>query len=282
MKQKVKKLFSFVYTSWVDIFYFFDKGIKAYWWKDQKNFGDILNAYYIEKITGKKPVWVDMRYYRHKHLASIGSIVHMSNKGSVIMGAGIINLTVPRINSIEYRKVCFLRGEMTQKTMNLDNENIKLCDPGLFLPLLFNPDVEKETEIGIIPHIWEMDYFSKIEFDDNIKIISVVDDVESFVKNILSCKYILSASLHGLIVSDAYKIPNHWIIGGKKPEKWQFKFYDYYSSCGLYKDDIVPTIVDNETDFNALREKCSVNNFPHDIKSYFEEYKELLKNFGDL
>ena len=31
------------------------------------------------------------------------------------------------------------------------------------------------------------------------------------LKKIISCKYIISNSLHGLIISDAYNVPNVWL-----------------------------------------------------------------------
>ena len=49
------------------------------------------------------------------------------------------------------------------------------------------------------------------------------------VDYICSCKIILSSSLHGLIISDAYKIPNIW-LNEYSLNEGTFKFKDYFQS----------------------------------------------------
>ena len=56
-----------------------------------------------------------------------------------------------------------------------------------------------------------------------------MDKWEHVVIYIISCKYILSSSLHGLIISDAYNIPNIWLDEYKLNEG-DFKFKDYFLS----------------------------------------------------
>ena len=50
------------------------------------------------------------------------------------------------------------------------------------------------------------------------------------IDQICSCERILSSSLHGLIVSDAYQIPSCWIELTGKISGGYFKYYDYASS----------------------------------------------------
>lgn len=55
----------------------------------------------------------------------------------------------------------------------------------------------------------------------------------NFIDQILSCEMILSSSLHGIIVADAYGVPNLWckFTDYEAPGKG-FKFKDYYLSVG--------------------------------------------------
>jgi pyruvyltransferase len=51
----------------------------------------------------------------------------------------------------------------------------------------------------------------------------------------MSCERIVSSSLHGLVIADAYGIPNAWLnsdggAGGSRPGGGEFKFYDYFAS----------------------------------------------------
>jgi pyruvyltransferase len=66
-------------------------------------------------------------------------------------------------------------------------------------------------------------------------------DYKVFVDKILSCNYIVTSSLHGLIVAHSYNIPVLWVqysvelIGGK------FKFDDYLLSVN--KKSIEPLYI---------------------------------------
>ena len=70
---------------------------------------------------------------------------------------------------------------------------------------------------------------------DDICLISMskYDKWTDIIDKICSCEFIVSSSLHGLIVSDSYNVPNLWasfpkdnINGGL------FKYKDYFSSVG--------------------------------------------------
>jgi pyruvyltransferase len=53
----------------------------------------------------------------------------------------------------------------------------------------------------------------------------------NFIDQILSCEAILSSSLHGLIVSDAYHVPNLWVSFKEATAPYaNFKYEDYYLS----------------------------------------------------
>ncbi|HCI5723053.1 TPA: hypothetical protein NPO34_005233, partial [Klebsiella variicola subsp. variicola] len=55
---------------------------------------------------------------------------------------------------------------------------------------------------------------------------------EFVVDEIISCEYILSTSLHGVIVAQAYDIPTLWIKHNDINTDG-IKFYDYFDSVGI-------------------------------------------------
>ncbi|WP_124103196.1 hypothetical protein [Klebsiella pneumoniae] len=57
-------------------------------------------------------------------------------------------------------------------------------------------------------------------------------DIEFVVDEIISCEYILSTSLHGVIVAQAYDIPTLWIKHNDINTDG-IKFYDYFDSVGI-------------------------------------------------
>jgi len=65
----------------------------------------------------------------------------------------------------------------------------------------------------------------------DIKVINLINkDIELVINDILSCEKTISSSLHGLIVSDAYNIPNKWVKFNDKLCGDDTKFYDYFKS----------------------------------------------------
>ena len=104
-------------------------------------------------------------------------------------------------------------------------------DPALLVPKFYIPQVEKQYEIGIIPHY--MDQYKVCQTNVNFHYINVFDTIENVIDEINKCKYILSSSLHGLIVAHAYGIKAKWLkvtddIGGDG-----FKYKDYLESVQI-------------------------------------------------
>ncbi|EOV8874751.1 hypothetical protein R1N21_28765, partial [Klebsiella sp. 102294] len=77
-------------------------------------------------------------------------------------------------------------------------------------------------------------YFkNKYRSNKNIKVIDLkTKDIEFVVDEIISCEYILSTSLHGVIVAQAYDIPTLWIKHNDINTDG-IKFYDYFDSVGI-------------------------------------------------
>lgn len=90
--------------------------------------------------------------------------------------------------------------------------------------------------LGIIPHVVDL-YHPVIEeirekYADEILIIDLAHYKKwtDVIDQICSCERILSSSLHGLIVSDAYQVPSCWIELTGNISGGYFKYYDYASS----------------------------------------------------
>ena len=131
-------------------------------------------------------------------------------------------------------KVLAVRGRLTnEKIINDGYEGCNVFgDPALLLPLIVKPSLEKKYNLAIIPHWSEYDFFYN-KYGNHYKVLDIrTTDVEHFVQELTSCKYILSSSLHGIILSHAYNIPALWIKHGYIDTDG-FKFYDYFSSVDI-------------------------------------------------
>jgi hypothetical protein len=92
-----------------------------------------------------------------------------------------------------------------------------------------------ENEIGFVPHLTQYEYYNKfIQNNDklkNIKIINPTDNYKNVIESIRKSKYLISSSLHGLILADSFDIPNIMLYEQELNEG-TLKFKDYYSSQG--------------------------------------------------
>lgn len=174
-------------------------------------------------------------------LSSVEKLVGIFPKVVHIWGTGFIeNKQWGRF----YRKnMVFdaVRGELSKQKIELllgKSVDTVLGDGGILAPELVEKNIEKEKKyrLGIIPHYKEQQHpvFEKFQnkFSDS-KIIDVRDEPHKVLREIAQSELIISSSLHGLIVADAFHVPNYHIVVTDNLLGDGFKFNDYYSSFGL-------------------------------------------------
>jgi pyruvyltransferase len=211
------------------------------------NFGDELTTDIIERLFSKKCELVDID---DADLYAVGSIIEVidrkKSKKSYVWGSGFIRSDDKCNNkNLEFRAV---RGVLSREGLEKKYNKIPLGDPGLLSSLIYERGPIRGKKIGIIPHYVdeEEDILAKAKIDnENYLIISVKDTPENVTKKITECKLILSSSLHGLIVSDSFNIPNVHLKLSDKLTGGDFKFKDYYSALNRdYKSILATDIYD--------------------------------------
>lgn len=228
------------------------------------NFGDDLNYYLVKELSGKNVICYNNLLFKYCgikicNLLCIGSIIGMlSDNKTIVWGAGAIEC-MPLNSKNKPSKVLAVRGPLTREYLikyGIDCPKI-YGDPALLLPLLYMPKSRhKIYKIGVIPHYVDLDSHVVNEFvkkgNGTIKLINVVNytDWHDIIDEICSCEFIISSSLHGLIVSDAYNIPNVWVKFSSKIWGHDFKYHDYYAS--VHKDNVLPKIIKTISDIDNL------------------------------
>jgi hypothetical protein len=196
------------------------------------NFGDALNPWLVEKISGKKAVFT-VRGSCIQHYIVSGSIFNWATEWSVVWGAGLADMK----DSIDPRcKIKAVRGPLTYMKAKLAGCNIEPIwgDPAILLPkFLPKPTVDHKIDfpIGIIPHYCDT-YMAYSHYKDvsDIHIIDPCLPIEEYVKQVWRCEKIASSSLHGLIVADAYGIPNTWVKFTDFVDGDGMKFWDHMAA----------------------------------------------------
>lgn len=204
--------------------------------KDNYNWGDDVNKYLIECISGKKVVLYRCAWLHHINYICIGSTLQwLGNRNAVVWGAGLRESLPMR----PCKEILAVRGPLTRSCLlnqGYDCPEI-YGDPVLLFPKYYLPRVEKKYKLGFIPHFSELGsdeikYLESFE-DTHLIYIQKYGSYEHFIDEVMSCEYILSSSLHGCIVADAYEVPNLWCkFTDYIAEENGFKFRDYYLSVG--------------------------------------------------
>jgi len=214
-----------------------EKEIKLFWSRQDNNFGDKLSPYIVGKISKRKVKYCNSPTPTRTVYLAVGSILHhlgSSMKWCEIWGSGLMDQNHKLLSP---KKIHAVRGPLTRQFLIRQSINCPdiYGDPALLLPRLFNPDIEKKYKVGIVPHfVDQKDNWIGIQcLRKDVLFIDVYEPVEKVITNILSCQAILSSSLHGLIVADAYRVPSLWIELSGKVKGKGFKFRDYLLSVGV-------------------------------------------------
>ena len=206
---------------------------------DNRNLGDELNYYLMQSLTGKRVISYDSFFHGgRKNYEVIGSVVELCNKNTIIWGSGAFQKEVKPLPTRPL-KVYAVRGPLTRDYLISNGVECPSVygDPALLLPLIYMPKRKKLHHIGVIPHFNDLnssiiDELKRVYKDCVIIKFRNYDEWTDVIDTIASCDVILSSSLHGLILADAYKIPNVWVKFSERTFEGSFKYLDYFGGVG--------------------------------------------------
>ncbi|PCC17494.1 hypothetical protein CIK79_03830 [Brevibacterium aurantiacum] len=225
----------------------------------KSHFGDLISPWLVEKMTDMPTVFADRD---SAHYVTVGSIVGRASNKSVIWGTGSFG-TETKKRLAPDAKYHAVRGPLTRQI--LANSGISAPqiygDPALLMPLYYHPEVPITHEIGVVVR-WSEKEWKSVKVDPRIKIINLkTPNVEETVNDFLSCRRIISSSLHGLIIADAYGIPNAW----RQSETGKggiFKYFDYFASVNKYRAPHQYSIGDEGLGLDHLLKSFAFNSQP--------------------
>lgn len=255
----------------------------------RNNWGDDINYWFLQELTDKiifnySDLIKWMLPKDESNLMAIGSIIEsLCQSNSIIWGSGAMNGKI--VLRSKPKKVLAVRGPLTRDLLlskGIDCPQV-YGDPALLLALYYHPKVKKKYKVGIIPHYVDLQNpIVKCFVDGNNDVLLInmknYDNWHEIPDRINECELILSSSLHGLIISDSYNIPNVWVsfseglIGGGK-----FKFLDYFAS--VKRDDLNPIKIEEMADFQrAISEKNKWHKIHIDLKQLIDCCPFVINN----
>jgi pyruvyltransferase len=203
-------------------------GIDLYWWNEAPNFGDALSQAVVQWATDG-PVHHVPKEHSPKLLA-VGSILHYAVSGDTVWGAGMhpwaFHRYFKRLADPPSLNILAVRGPLTRDAMLTAGIPCPAIfgDPAILLPMFQPASTNKIQRLGLVPHLKDRGKIGPHPF------IDVTQDWQTVVTQITACETIVSSSLHGIIVAEAYGIPAVWLRASTT--EGALKFYDYYLSTG--------------------------------------------------
>ena len=209
---------------------------KVYYWDGVKNFGDQLAPLLLQRFADLKTEWSAVS---HAKIVSVGSLLeHVPPLwDGVILGSGRL---------IENSRLYLQsRGKVTPTILALRGPlaargipgNFAIGDPGILADELVGHQ-DKQWDLGILPHFSDTELVARfrpmIPKQHSIRVISPSQDPLTVIREIGACRRIVTSSLHGVIVSDAFGIPRRIEYTSKMDKDGgPFKFRDYHASLKM-------------------------------------------------
>lgn len=240
------------------------------------NIGDKLNET-IAQIFLKREISNPPGAKYFNHYLMIGSLLEYMNERSTVWGSGFMSETaINRCKALG--NILAVRGNISKGMIEKKfavNLKCPVGDPALLAPLAlkFQKSSKKKYPVGLILHYVDRGHtLEKKMTKFGGLIIDVGLPPTQFIERLVQCDAIVSSSLHGLILSDAYGVPNIRIKVSDKIVGGDFKFIDYYSTTINQKANN-DCIIENESliKLDQYLEKVS-------IKKYMYDLNELLNS----
>lgn len=243
------------------------------YWQERTNIGDQLAPVIFDWML--KKYGLENRCHGIKHLNTVGSIIGFQKYDAVIWGSGVLSLgyakSIFKFGRLVKYDVRAVRGPFTQEILALAGHEAPYIygDPGILMPQIYPPvSAEKSYNVSVIHHFSAADQNAADKAGLH-EIDVFTDDYRYFIDEIVKSKLVISSSLHGIILAEAYGVPAVFLNEGMD---WSLlKFLDWYHSTGRTEIKMARSIEEALTmtpmplpDLSGMQQGL-IESFPRDI-----------------
>jgi pyruvyltransferase len=204
------------------------KALPAYWYVGHPNLGDALAPVLLEHYLRRPVGWVAKA--SQGKILSTGSLAALVSENDLVLGSGLIEDR--RVSLPRGALVLSVRGPMTRDRLGPAQVPEVYGDPALLIPRVTGLRAVPGESIGVIPHFIDNPAVASASLPAGAVIIDVQEPWRRVVDAIRHCRAVVSSSLHGIVVAEAFHIPAVWVSLGDKILGGNFKFNDYYLGTG--------------------------------------------------
>ncbi|MGO0575709.1 polysaccharide pyruvyl transferase family protein [Ornithinimicrobium panacihumi] len=247
---------------------------RAFWWDGHPNFGDAMTPWLLSR-HGMVPY---LRPAEQADLIGVGSILEMvpTDSNAAVWGAGLMHEHPRQMPAAAFLAV---RGPLTRDLLDLPGST-PLGDPAMLVSR-FVARPRQRGGVAAVPHghhaVWASTYDDLIA-RPGVNRVRFNQGVTTVVRQIAAADLVVSSSLHGLIVADAYGIPAVWAVPTDTDRHVaDMKFADHHQAIGLTRPrfDLTP-----DTTVDELRAAATVAD-PDRVASAAQSVRAALLAWRD-
>jgi len=208
--------------------------VDLFFWKPEGgalNFGDHLARVIVTKLLAMRGHLLEEETARSHRLFAVGSVLHFAQDGDVVWGSGVNGKVDPKLHRFQQLDVRAVRGPLTRDF--LLNRGIAVPevygDPALLLPTLFPGRFAATARkpYVVVPNLHDLALAQQARLQN---IVSPMLSWNRCVAEILQGQLVISSSLHGIIIAEAYGIPARYLRLSDTENI--FKYNDYVQGTG--------------------------------------------------
>ncbi|WP_253869741.1 polysaccharide pyruvyl transferase family protein [Promicromonospora umidemergens] len=207
------------------------------------NFGDVLGPAIVARLVGS--VTGDVASDAPA-LLSVGSILHLAPERSVVWGSGLngkmLAATKDIPDEVAFRAV---RGPLTRRFLSGHGFDVPEVygDPVLLLadvmPELLRVGRAPVRDVLFVPNFNDKGDVSSAVGEHELETLDPQGQVDSVLLQIASSRFVVSTSLHAVIVAEALGIPARFV---RSAQEHPFKYRDYLAGTGRPFEPIAETV----------------------------------------
>lgn len=189
--------------------------VDLFFWKPecgQLNFGDHLARVIVTKLLASQGHLLEEETAESHRLFAVGSVLHFAQDGDVVWGSGVNGKVDPRQHRFRKLDVRAVRGPLTREFLMARGITVPevFGDPALLLPTLFPQRFARhvKSRYVVVPNLHDL----KLAQEARMRhVVSPMWSWNRCVTAILEGELVISSSLHGIIIAEAYGIPARYL-----------------------------------------------------------------------
>lgn len=227
--------------------------LPSYWWDMRPNFGDLIGPRIVQNLTGRPVHNTYGQPGAGSAIVTVGSIIDVVRRSDMhIWGTGLMHSPSPqKVKELSTKSwtIHAVRGQRTRSALQ-DRLGWQVPDvvgdPGLLFPLVHSANTSSRPDnVSVVPHYSHKGLVTRdlVESQD-CNFVDVERAPEQVADDIASSKLVISTSLHGIILAQAYQVPWVWLrISDRHLAGNDFKFDDFISTLDSTQVVAVSTTV---------------------------------------